>query len=276
MSKDIFDRDADQARYDRFCRDPGPDRQYAIFFTPRSGSSWLTSVLTDTKFLGNPAEWFNPRLMQRSTRAKGARNLDQFVNVISRHRIYGGIFGFEITYQQLKAVFKTEENFASYFKQLTYFWLIREDIVAQAVSLDKKIQTKMSHAPNHSVDEIAQSDAAYDYSPTRIKRWANHIRTAEVGTERMFARFDIEPIRLSYEQITSSDVGEVVARFTTALGITDPVLQVPKSDHEKIGSARNVDYAVRFRTEMKSYVDQLDADRQMLLSRLKAAAGRRQ
>lgn len=35
-----------------------PHGTFGIFFTPRSGSSWLTDVLTPTRLLGKPQEWF--------------------------------------------------------------------------------------------------------------------------------------------------------------------------------------------------------------------------
>lgn len=79
MTVSIFDPEASQKKYEFWMRTAPPSKAYSILFTPRSGSSWLTSILTQTKAMGTPSEWFNPELMPSSSRAKGARNLDQFV-----------------------------------------------------------------------------------------------------------------------------------------------------------------------------------------------------
>jgi hypothetical protein len=40
------------------------DKCYRIFFTARSGSSWLTSVLSATNRLGFPEEFLNPNFVR--------------------------------------------------------------------------------------------------------------------------------------------------------------------------------------------------------------------
>ena len=37
-----------------------PINEYTVCITPRSGSSWLTEILSKTKILGSPEEWLNP------------------------------------------------------------------------------------------------------------------------------------------------------------------------------------------------------------------------
>src|SRR5579871_4778068 len=56
--------EVDEAAFANEVRKTTPaDRYYIIFFTPRSGSSWLTSVLSATRHLGYPEEYINPEFL---------------------------------------------------------------------------------------------------------------------------------------------------------------------------------------------------------------------
>ena len=267
MRDGIFDPEADQKRYEFWARAEAPSKVYSILFTPRSGSSWLTNVLTKTKVMGTPEEWFNPSLMPSSTRAKGARNLEQFIAAISRHEAYGGAFGFEITHHQLKAVFGSEADFMSHFQDAIFFWLIRRDIVAQGVTLDKMVQTKISHATNNDSCDIEYRDSFYDYDADRIRKWIFHIQAAERGTERMIKDFSLNPTRLTYEAITSAGANKVADAFAKKLGVDGFVLEDIHSEHRKIGSSKNDEFSERFRIENQELVDKINEERAEMLSR---------
>ncbi|MFD2845195.1 Stf0 family sulfotransferase [Paracoccus cavernae] len=267
MTVSIFDPEANQKSYEFWMRTAPPSKVYSILFTPRSGSSWLTSILTQTKAMGTPSEWFNPELMKSSSQAKGARDLDQFVGAISRHDIHGNTFGFEITHHQLRAVFGSDQKFMAYFPNALFFWLIRKDIVAQGVSLDKMVQTKISHASNYDASEIAKSDRSYDYDADRIRSWISHIHAAELASEKMIADFNLAPVRLSYEQITKAGEQKVVELFAAKLGLEGfAAKDVSSSDHRKIGTEKNDAFSERFREENKEFMDQIDAERAEMLS----------
>lgn len=267
MAHNIFDPEADQAKYAFWTRVDPPRKTYAILFTPRSGSSWLTSILTETKAMGTPGEWFNPDLMDSSSRSKGARDLDQFIEAISRHEIHGGIFGFEMTLHQLDAVFDSPEHFMSRFSDAHFFWLIRRDIVAQGVSLHKMAQTNIAHAPGANPEAIAQSDAAYHYNAREIKRWISHIRAAEIETELMITRFGLKPVCLSYEQITAAGANGAAKIFADVLGVDLPEQAELPSEHRKIGTEKNDAFAERFRQENRRFVERLAHERAPMLAR---------
>lgn len=266
MTDTIFDSNADQKRYEFWMRTEAPTKVYSILFTPRSGSSWLTSILTKTKSMGTPGEWFNPSLMPSSTRAKGARSLDQFIETISRHEAHGHTFGFEITYHQLKAVFKTDVDFMVRFQHAEFFWLIRKDIVAQGISLDKMVETKVSHAANSDARQIENSDRSYDYDANRIRKWIRHIHAAEVGTERMIADFGLNPTRLSYESITMAGAQKVVDIFAAKLRVESLVSEDVLTEHRKIATSKNDEFAELFRSENRVFIDKINKDRAKMIS----------
>lgn len=267
MTVSVFDPNADQETFQSVTRSEPPTKVYSIMFTPRSGSSWLTSVLSKTGVMGTPGEWFNPELMRSSSRAKGARNLSQFIEAISRHESHGNIFGFEITYHQLMAVFESEAKFMSRFHDAAFFWLTREDIVAQGVSLDKMVQTKVSHSANSDQQEIEISDLSYRYDRARIQKWIQHIHSAEKGTEKMIETFGLSAIRLTYEQIIAAGAQNVVGLFARRLGLRDALPELVLTEHQKIGTQKNDEFAKRFRAESKRFIDGIDAQRAKILSR---------
>jgi len=216
--------------------------------------------------MGTPDEWFNPKLMPSSTRAKGARNLDQFIEAISRHEIHGGIFGFEATFHQISSVFGSSSGFMSRFHTATFFWLIRRDIVSQGVSLDKMVQTNIGHADTSDAIDIKNSDNAYSYDADRIKRWIRHIRTAEIGTEKMIADHGLRPTRLSYEGITSGGAQKVVGIFASRLGISLPCMGEIPSSHRKIATSKNDEFSERFTAENQEFLKDMNAERTEILS----------
>lgn len=266
MSTSIFDPNADQSKFKYWTSHGAPQKVYSILFTPRSGSSWLTSVLSQTKMLGTPEEWFNPQLMPSSSRSKGARNIDQFIEAISRHEIHGNVFGFEITHHQLISVFGSDDKFMSRFGQATFFWLIRKDIVAQGVSLDKMVKTNVSHSAINKDEDIKKGDVNYTYDPNSIKKWILHIRTAEKGTEKMLSTYGVSPIRISYEGITSSGEGEVTSMFFSNIGINAEVSESYCSGHRKIGTEKNNIFAERFRAENRDFLDSINSERAEMIS----------
>ena len=81
------------------------DRNYFIAFTPRSGSSWLAGLLTSTKKLGGPGEWFNPDNLPNILKTFPKCDLRSYAALI-RHRFKtgNGVSGFEASFFQIKQV----------------------------------------------------------------------------------------------------------------------------------------------------------------------------
>lgn len=155
----------------------------------------------------------------------------------------------------------------AYFPNTLFFWLIRKDIVAQGVSLDKMVQTNVSHASNYDASEIENSDRSYDYDAGRIRKWISHIHSAELASEKMIADFNLAPVRLSYEQITQAGAQKVIELFAAKLGLEGFAAQdVPSSDHRKIGTGKNDAFSERFRAENQRFMERIDAERAEMLS----------
>jgi LPS sulfotransferase NodH len=258
----------DPAVFATIMQRPEPSKSYVIYFTPRSGSSWLTDILQQTNRMGHANELFNPDFMPAIAQALHAGDIHQFIDAAKRKLHTRGTFGFEITFHQLKAIFPGERVFLDHFAQVPCFWLVREDVVEQAVSLAKMVVTKVAHSSNASEEQRHASDAAFEYDAAKIKFWLKHILAAEQGNEDLFKRHGMTPLRMSYELMMRLCPEKTVRLMADHVG-AGPLQQTqfaPK--HEKIGTSRNRDYAARFRQDEADFVAEVDAQRTETLARL--------
>lgn len=254
--------------YQRVLSQPAADLRFAIYFTPRSGSSWLTDILSQTKRLGVANEAFNPNFIPNIARACNASNLEQYINVLIRRHNHNGVYSFEITMHQLEAVFRRQDLFLKYFGDGPSFWLIRRDIVAQAISLAKMVSTNVAHTAHASEEERRASDKKFNYDANLIRRWLVHILNAERKNEKFFARNRLAPLRMCYEQTTllsSQQMVNVVARH---IGLSDLPPMEFKTGHAKLGTSRNAEFAERFRRDEAIFLAGVEAERAPWLARL--------
>ena len=240
--------------------------RYAMHFTPRSGSSWVGDIATRTGKLGNPGEPFNLPHVEVVAARLNATDLDSYIDKPSRVRNTGGIFGFQLTYGHIATTFGGPAAYMRHFRNDPTFWLIREDIVGQAVSLSKKAQTRIGHTIHQRA--AADRDAGFDYDTTSIIRFLTHLELYEQGTERLFAKFGLDPLRLSYERMTQLkpiEVAQVIARH---VGRPDLTFDEIESEHAKLGTSLNSEFAERFRAEHPELVAKIEDKRHHILKRL--------
>lgn len=242
--------------------------RYVIHFTPRSGSSWLTDIIAATRQLSAANEAFNPSFIPQIAQAINATDLAGYVQMLQRVLNTRGVYGVEVTSHQIKAVFGGYAAFHAVFGDAPCFWLIRQDIVAQAVSLAKMVTTKVAHTAGHDMQARQEADLAFSYDPGLIKQWLEHIRAAEVRSERWFADYGLSPLRMSYEattRLTPLQMVNVVARH---IGVPDIEPMAFSTQHGKLGTNQNANFAQRFRDEHVAYLAKIDAERAPMLARL--------
>lgn len=249
----------DPARLAQDLAQPCPETLYVIYFTPRSGSSWLTDVLAKTGVLGNPVEWFNPGLMPRMAQGLNADNLKDYVALARRRTVQRGGFAFEITMGHISRVFGSDAAYLAEFPaSLPAFYLRREDMVLQAVSLAKAVHTQVYHSAHASAEDLKRSEAGFEYDGKEILRWLEHIRGQEEGLEAFFARHGIAPHRLSYEGITAAGAEATAQLFLDRTGRTPRRKLNLESGHTKIGTDKNQAFADRFRAEYPAAVAEVE------------------
>ena len=269
MFPKLFDpASIDPEAFARALRRPAAALRYVIYFTPRTGSSWLTDIATRTGRLSMPGECFNPHFVPGMARKFNAGDIDSYIEALVRRRNTEGVFGCQLTYFQLKKTFGSEERFLAHFGAAPCFWLIREDIILQAVSLSKKQQTKIGHRTMADAERLHAADREFGYDPENIRHWLKHIRKAEIRTEAMFAGHGLTPLRLSYEIITAMSPLQAVNVIAAQIGVPPVISADLSSDHQKIGTDKNAGFAARFRAQDPALVRRTEAQRAAMLAAL--------
>lgn len=220
---------------------------YLIFFTPRSGSSWLTELLKMNGSMGVPKEWFNPNFIPKFAKRLGTRSVDEYIAAVSHtgRDKDSQVFGAEITYFQL-AILNDMTDVFHHLPEAFLFYLRRKDIVQQAISLYRATSTGEFHSVK--LDITQRKTAEYDASA--IEKWLRHILKQETGFDKWFRKHGITPLTLTYERMM--EVGpEAVVKFFTVPILGEQFARELKTvtRHSKLVNPETADWSERFRQD---------------------------
>lgn len=233
------------------------DQCYLIFFTARSGSSWLTSLLSGTKRLGFPGEYINPEFVRDVSAAMNARTQVNVLDMLRRRkRTPNGIFGMEVRAIDID-LFGEEVFFETFGPQTVIFNLWRDNIVAQGISLYRAVST----GHYHSTD--AGPPVTPPYDADGIKHWTTHILNAENQNLKMLAKWRRPARFLRYEDIMR-DPATTTCQFADALRVDLQPAEVDEEtsrQHEKVGDSWNYQAEERFRREEADCVASVEGQR---------------
>lgn len=217
---------------------------YVICITPRSGSTFLMYLLINNSFFGVPNEWFNLDPITKITKEKGIVGLENYLTFLwKNYSSEAGVFGMELSYPQYNSLDEIApiENILG--ENIRWFYLVRENIVAQAISLYLANATGYFHSYMNIPDGIEPS-----YDAQEIKKWIDMIIEHETAFERLFAARHNYPVRLSYESMMK-DIRSTVALFQNVLGVGQGSEIVESCALKKIGGEANVVFENKFRVE---------------------------
>ena len=165
------------------------------------GSTWLTALIESAGGCGSPGEFFNPRLMRQTASLVGAQNLQDYIHLVTRRSGIDGVFGCEVTSGHLHAVFRDDREFLDLLRPTASLFLIREDIVAQAVSASRLEQTGVAHKIGDFTEGRVEPN--FRYSHRQIHNYLGRLLFMEKQLEGFFQRQNTKPLRMSYERLTS-------------------------------------------------------------------------
>ncbi len=243
----------------------GSSRNYVIFFVPRSGSSWLTDLLAGTCLLGEPEEWFNPNFVQAIAMGMNANRPYDYVKMLKRKkRSAGGIFGAEITYFQL-ARLGSFDLLDALGPDTRFFYLRRRNLVKQAISLYKAVESTVFHNKGTITDEMNAKIESVKYDRDALTHWTNHVLQHELGFEGFFQKHGLSPLRLYYEDIVTDPAATAALFLRELLANRAPETYMVRSSHQPIATAANSDFEEQFRRESRAFIADVDAKRPALL-----------
>lgn len=252
---------ADEESIESYLSAPEPSQCYFVFFTPRSGSSWLTELLATNGGYGNPSEWFSPDVIPEVAEKLKVDNIYDYIAVAKRRLADAdtGVFGLELTYFQFEMIRELIDLSLHFsWDSIRVFYLSRQDIVAQAVSLYKAVTSRVFH----STDIMDGKIPSVEYNVEEISYWLEHIVQQEIGLEALFSRLGIVPIRLNYEQMMGTSVEFTLQTFSVALfGSPMEGRPVRPTLNQKLPRAEEFDWVTRFRSDREDRCLEIEESR---------------
>ena len=223
---------------------------YLICATPRSGSTLLCGLLESSGVAGHPASYFNREGLNgyaddwRIARPRDGQIDEAFVRAaLTAGKTSNGVFGGRIMAETLPELISglaaaasrpavTDVDLLSaQLGRLRFVHLRRRDVVAQAVSWAKSLQTHFWH-PGEAVAPGGQ-DPHYDEE--LIGRLVATIERSEADWTVWFAAHSIVPCEVTYEEL-AADPPRTAQEVLDYLG-----LDVPPDRQLVVGHRRQAD-----------------------------------
>ena len=227
---------------------------YLICGVPRSGTTLLCQLLASTGVAGRPDEyfWHGEPLGRNDARIS---DYERYVaHVIDAGTTPNGVFGAKVMWGYLDDVLARlrslpgRERLAdrslleSVFPRLQFIWMRREDVVAQAVSWARAIQTNRWH---YGDDRDPHGEPVFDFD--QIHALAGEAERHTTAWERWFAANGVEPLAITYEALVAEKAA-VARRALDFLGLTVPEDAVTGAPTPKQADSLNEDWIRRYRT----------------------------
>lgn len=166
-------------------------RGYVICSEHRSGSTLLCALLKSTAKLGRPREYFSdPAFCARVEREP--QILDK---IMAEATTPNGIYGLKVFTQQFDVT--RASKWPQKLPGLRHIHLERQDLLGQAISLVRALQT-------HQFRSTEQARSEPQYDGRAIARHLARIADNHARWRRYFARNGIQPLWLTYEQLTAN------------------------------------------------------------------------
>lgn len=238
---------------------PGFD-SYLICATPRTGSTLLCGLLTSSGVAGLPASYFNRRSLHdyaedwRIARPRDGRIDEAYVRAaLAAGRTSNGVFGGRIMAETKPELLRDlaagsgspvtdVELLSAQLGRLAFVHLRRRDVVAQAVSWAKALQTHYWH-PGETVEPGAQQP---HYDEELIGRLVAAIESFEADWAQWFAAHGIVPHEAVYEQLAEDPLG-TAHEVLDFLGLHVPPGRQLVVEHRRQADQVNADWAARYR-----------------------------
>ena len=210
-----------------------PSLSYAILTTPRSGSSYLCDLLDSTNIAGHPSEHLR-LAAQELARYCNFNYLSLLDNLKQYRTTNNGVFGTKIISHFLFELKQTKPDFQQIFRSIDKFiLLVRQDKLAQAVSLEVAQQTEIWHLR----DDVTRIDYRSKLENIEIdnsllnnvEQKYDFINRQEARLRKILSDNQIEPLEVVYEDILE-DAQLQIDRIIEFLGIAKPEPYLMKID----------------------------------------------
>ena len=239
---------------------------FFVCTTHRSGSTFFCEGLSDAG-CSWPNEYFEmtlaPIWREKWQLPPEADTVTYLREMIRGHTMANGILGVKLMWHQtkhLKAMLQPlvapelpkiplAELLARAFGDVRYFWLRREDKVAQAISLARARQTGRWH----SIDMtgwvgVAPTDRAESFDFAQIQSIVQSLTEWDVKWKRFFAQSGVQPMTLVYEEFSGRFL-ETMRDALAFLGAPSEAIEsVRPPRYRKLADNTSDEWAQRYRS----------------------------
>ncbi len=226
-----------------------PHTCYLVCATPRSGSTFLCHILTNTGIAGKPEEYFQPPIVRpedyfetgESTDVtklltmpwpdsepiepsswEGSSYADYLQKIIEENTTPNGVFGAKLMWGHLDYFIDNLRGLPQYrglvvpnllsmaFPNLHYIWVRRREKLRQAVSLWKAIQTWTWKAGEAPTGELSHLVRDPHFHYEAIEHLLQQLIAHDAAWQQYFEECNIEPLTVVYEEWTSDPQATVL------------------------------------------------------------------
>ncbi|MEM7116016.1 MAG: Stf0 family sulfotransferase [Chloroflexota bacterium] len=246
---------------------------YFICATPRSGTTLLTDLLTDTRVAGQPDSFFRMASMRSYWAAElrvsvdgweGDVGFDQaFLNaVLHQGTANTQLFGMRVMWrdfpnllQRLRVLFpdlaSDKARIQAAFGPTQYIHLSRQDKVAQAISRIKAEQSGLWHLHADGTErERVKPNQEPVYDPQVLAEQVAEYEQHEAAWVSWFGGQAIEPMRITYEALSASPQ-TTLAKVLSALSVDSSIAETVHPRTTKLANDESHEWANRFRHDNK-------------------------
>lgn len=225
-------------------------KPYLLCVTPRSGSTYFCELLRRTRSAGIPAEYLRPDsarafLERRAEAGEHDLTLLQYMGcLLDRQSSRNGAFGIKASYVQYSPFVETglDRLLFSHFRKVR---LYRKSLVDQGISLHLATATGRWHS-HLEPDAPSSESSPCAYDEERIRMWIAHLWDQERGWDSYFEGIGEDAPVIWYEALQRHPL-RAIRRLMRVLGVSPKRRPAPaRSEVQKIGDARNREWATRF------------------------------
>lgn len=243
---------------------------YVICGTPRSGSTLLCSMLTETRVAGRPHSYFRQQDIAEWAQewgvepARGPDDVQFDKDYVAAMRRIGtdetGIFGLRLMWVSVPEASRRLDNIAGGKADVTarleetfgptlYIHLSRLDKVAQAVSLIRAQQSGLWHRNSDgTVLEGEEKPRPIAYDGDQIGQIVRELEEDDACWADFFKSRAIEPLRLTYETM-SADPQLALSKALSALGRDAELAKTIRAGTAKLADATSSEWVAKYRRE---------------------------
>jgi LPS sulfotransferase NodH len=203
--------------------EPGQASKYLIIATnPRSGSHMLGFSMRETGRMGVPLEYGNPLQLARWSQMTGKTRLeDIFAELKRRRTTANGVFSLKLHWPHVRQ-FGGMKGLLEFFPGAAFVLLIRNDLLAQAISYAKGHQTDIWF------DGARGNGKTPWFDPALIDNCMTDILLHTSEWRYAMAHHGVTPLNLVYEE-TRADVPGTLRRIADFAGIDMTGAPVPET-----------------------------------------------